>query len=89
MQDSALKGRGFGLAVTNLKNECAFEAAENFLSFLLLGGAAVHRCDNDSVFKGGFSRRGTFAPTRRSCPTTSLALDFNPSTNFRKPPRSW
>jgi len=30
---------------------------------LLLGGAAVHRCDNRCAFNGGFSRCGTI----RSC----------------------
>jgi hypothetical protein len=25
---------------------------------LILGGAAVHRCDNSPTFNGGFSRRG-------------------------------
>jgi hypothetical protein len=32
-----------------------------FLSILILGGAALQRCDNYRVFNGGFSRWGEVA----------------------------
>ena len=51
--------------------EASFEKArfhslqKNSLLFLLLGGAAVHRCDTCLILSAGFSRWGTTAPTDR------------------------
>jgi hypothetical protein len=38
------------------ENVSALQFAENPILFLILGGAAVHRCDKCLVFGDGFSR---------------------------------
>jgi hypothetical protein len=45
----------FTAAMSGLFSVLALQIAEKILS-LVLGGAAVHRCDNRIVFSGGFSR---------------------------------
>jgi hypothetical protein len=43
----------------------ALQAAEKSLLHLILGGAAVHRCDNRLLFSTGFSRLGQNADRER------------------------
>jgi hypothetical protein len=52
-----LKGHGFSRAVTIACSLRLYSLLNNSPSSLVLGGAAVHRCDTRH-FGDGFSRRG-------------------------------
>jgi hypothetical protein len=49
-----LKGRGFSRAVSAEEFNSVFDFGWRL--FLILGGAAVYRCDNELIFTSGFSR---------------------------------
>jgi hypothetical protein len=49
-------GHGFSRAAMDQQKCGLYRVLKNSILFLLLGGAAVHRCDNRLVFSDGFSR---------------------------------
>jgi hypothetical protein len=51
-----LKGHGFSRAVSIAFSLRLYSLLKNAPLSLLLGGAAVHRCDKSPVFNDGFSR---------------------------------
>jgi hypothetical protein len=53
-----LKGRGFGRAVNTAKSIAALQPAEKSVLHLILGGAAVHRCDNCRVVNKALASEG-------------------------------
>jgi hypothetical protein len=51
-----LKGRGFSRAATAANQWRLYSLMKNLMLSLILGGAAVYRCDEAPVFSAGFSR---------------------------------
>jgi hypothetical protein len=54
--ESVLKGHGFSRAVSIAFSLRLYSLLKNLTSRLILGGAAVHRCDSWLVFIAAFSR---------------------------------
>jgi hypothetical protein len=52
--ESVLKGHGFIRAVSIVFSLRLYRVLKNSTSLLILGGAAVHRCDSWLVFIDGF-----------------------------------
>jgi len=54
--EAALKGHGFSRAVSVAFSLRLYRPLKKSILHLILGGAAVYRCDNWLVFIDGFSR---------------------------------